>query len=110
LRTVTADRVRSRIENVLDWARTSGLREGENPARWQGHLEYNLPAKNKVQKVEHFPALPYTEIGAFMVELRKYQGTEARALEFSILTASRSNEVSHYIKVRLLIMKSFVLG
>ena len=73
LRTVTADRVRSRIENILDWARTSGLREGENPARWQGHLEHKLPAKNKVQKVKHFEALPYAEIGAFMVELREYE-------------------------------------
>ena len=93
LRTVTADRVRGRIENILDWSRTSGLREGENPARWQGHLEHSLPAKSKVQKVEHFPALPYAEIGVFMAELRKYAGTEARALEFSILTVSRSNEV-----------------
>lgn len=93
LRTVTADRVRGRIENILDWSRTSGLREGENPARWQGHLEHSLPAKNKVQKVEHFPALPYAEIGVFMAELGKYAGTEARALEFSILTVSRSNEV-----------------
>ena len=93
LRTVTADRVRSRIKNILNWSRTSGLRDGENPARWQGHLEHRLPAKSKVQKVEHFPALPYAEIGVFMAELRKYAGTEARALEFSILTVSRSNEV-----------------
>ena len=61
--------------------------------RWQGHLEHKLPAKNKVQKVEHFEALPYADIGAFMAGLRRYEGTEARALEFSILTASRSNEV-----------------
>ena len=89
----TASRVRNRIENILDWAKTSGLREGDNPARWTGHLEYKLPARSKVQKVKHHAALPYAEIGAFMSDLRKREGMSARALELAILTAARSGEV-----------------
>lgn len=77
----------------MDWAAFRGYREGENPARWKGHLEHELPACSKVQKVEHHAALPYAELGAFMVELRKREGLSARALEFAILTAARSGEV-----------------
>jgi integrase len=89
----TAGRVRARIESVLDWATTRGYRRGENPARWRGHLENLLPKKSKVARVEHHPALPYTELPAFMEELRQVQGFAARALEFAILTASRTSEV-----------------
>ncbi|MGE9762233.1 tyrosine-type recombinase/integrase [Pseudomonas sp. PDM20] len=89
----TASRLRGRLENILDWATFRGYRQGENPARWKGHLEHELPARSKVQKVEHHASLPYTEIGSFMSELRKRPGISARALEFSILTASRSGEV-----------------
>jgi integrase len=92
-KTETASRLRGRIESVLDWAKVNGYRDGENPARWRGHLDKLLPARSKVQKVEHHAALPYAEIGAFMVDLRKREGTSARALEFSILCASRSGEV-----------------
>jgi integrase len=92
-KTETASRLRGRIESVLDWAKVRGYRDGENPARWRGHLDKTLPARNKVQKVEHHAALPYAEIGEFMVELRKREGITARALEFSILCASRSGEV-----------------
>lgn len=92
-KTETASRLRGRIESVLDWAKVNGYREGENPARWRGHLDKLLPARSKVQKVEHHAALPYAEIGAFMVDLRKRDGTSARALEYSILTAGRSGEV-----------------
>lgn len=92
-KTETASRLRGRIESVLDWAKVNGYREGENPARWRGHLDKLLPARNKVQKVEHHAALPYAEIGAFMVDLRKRDGISARALEFSVLCASRSGEV-----------------
>lgn len=89
----TASRVRGRIESILDWATFRGLRKGENPARWKGHLEHELPAPNKVQKVKHHPALAYSEVGTFMAKLRKHQGISPRALEFAILTAARSNEV-----------------
>lgn len=89
----TATRVRGRIEAVLDYARTRGWREGENPARWKGHLSNLLPARSKVARVEHHSALPWREVGAFMAELRKRESTAARALELVILTAARSGEV-----------------
>jgi integrase len=89
----TASRVRGRIEAILDWATVRGYRQGENPARWRGHLDKLLPKKSKVRRVEHHPALPYAEIVAFMVELRQQQGVAARALEFAILTAARTGEV-----------------
>ncbi len=92
-KTETASRLRGRIENILDWATVRGYRKGENPARWKGHLDMLLPARTKVQKVEHHAALDYREIGAFMVELAKVEGMGARALEFAILTAVRSGEV-----------------
>jgi integrase len=88
----TASRVRGRIESVLDWAAARGYRKGENPARWRGHLENLLPARSKVQRVEHHAALPYPEIGSFMAELRQRDGTAALAFEFAILTAARTGE------------------
>jgi hypothetical protein len=92
-KTETASRVRGRIESVLDWCTVRGYRQGENPARWKGHLEHLLPARGAVQKVEHHAALPFQEVGAFLAELRKHEGMGARALEFAILTATRSGEV-----------------
>ena len=89
----TASRLRGRIESVLDWAKVSKYREGENPARWLGNLKHALPAPGKIQKVEHHAALPFAELGAFMAELRKRKGLSALALEFAILTAARSGEV-----------------
>jgi integrase len=91
-KTETASRVRGRIENILDWARTKGYREGENPARWRGHLQNLLPARRKVRKVKHHPALAYDKMGTFMRALRKQEGTAAVALEFLILTAARTSE------------------
>ena len=90
---VTASRLRGRIESVLDWARVSGYRLGENPARWRGHLDHLLPAQQKIRAVEHHAALPYAEIGAFVAQLREQADIKARALEFTILTASRTGEV-----------------
>ena len=92
-KTETASRLRGRIENVLDWAKVSGYRDGDNPARWRGHLDKMLAARSKVQKVEHHAALPYADVGEFMVELRKRDGMSARALELAIMCASRSSEV-----------------
>jgi integrase len=89
----TASRIRGRIESILDWARVRGYRGGENPARWRGHLDHLLPARSKVQRVKHHPALPYAEIGAFMAALHRQDTVGARALEFLILTAGRSGEV-----------------
>lgn len=89
----TASRVRGRVEAVLDWAKARGLRVGENPARWRGHLDQLLPKRSKVRRVEHHAALPYLDIGAFVVKLREQQGVAARALEFGILTAARTQEV-----------------
>ncbi|HVZ46591.1 MAG TPA: integrase arm-type DNA-binding domain-containing protein [Ramlibacter sp.] len=92
-RTETATRVRERIERVLAWAATRGYRDGENPARWTGHLEWLLPAPSKLKKVKHHAALPFSEIGAFFKALRTQEGVAAQALEFTILTACRTNEV-----------------
>jgi len=89
----TASRLRGRIENILDWAKVRGLRGGENPARWHGHLDQLLAAPAKVQKPQHHSALPYTEISVFVATLRSMPGMAARALEFTILTAMRTGEV-----------------
>jgi integrase len=89
----TASRVRGRIESVLDWAKARGYRDGENPARWRGHLDHLLPARNKVRRVEHFAALSYAELPALMAKLHTQPALPARALEFLILTAARTNEV-----------------
>jgi integrase len=92
-KTETATRVRNRIELILDWAKANGYRDGENPAMWRGHLDKLLPKPKKVAPVEHFPALPYEEIGSLIKSLRARHGTAARALEFAILTASRTHVV-----------------
>jgi integrase len=92
-KTETASRVRGRVESVLDWATVRKYRAGDNPARWQGHLEHVLPAKAKVAKVEHHAALRYRDIPEFMRRLREREGMAARALELVILTAARTGEV-----------------
>lgn len=89
----TASRVRGRIESVLDWATVRKYRTGDNPARWKGHLDKVLPAPAKVQKVEHHKAVAIDELPRFMLELRRREGIAARALEFLVLTATRSGEV-----------------
>ena len=89
----TASRVRGRIESVLDWATARGYRQGDNPARWRGHLENLLPGKLKVRRVKHHAALPYAEIGDFIAQLKSQEGVGARAFEFTILTAARTGEV-----------------
>lgn len=92
-KTETATRVRQRIEAVLDWATARKFRSGENPARWRGHLDKLLPKPSKVRKVKHRAALPYSEIGEFMEQLRSTDTLAAKALELQILTATRPGEV-----------------
>lgn len=89
----TASRVRGRVERVLDAAKVKGLRTGENPARWRGHLEVILPKRKGKNGVRHHPALPYADVAGFVRVLKRHISMAARALEFLILTASRTNEV-----------------
>ncbi|QBX37249.1 site-specific integrase [Brevundimonas sp. S30B] len=88
----TASRTRGRIERVLDAERAAGNRTGENPARWKGHLAALLPKRQKLTKGHH-PAMPFEQVGDFMPLLRSRPALSARALEFVILTAARTNEV-----------------
>jgi integrase len=88
----TASRLRGRIERVLDAAKAQGLRTGENPARWRGHLDQLLPKRQRLTRGHH-AAMAYAELPAFMMDLKNRQATAARALEFAILTAARSGEV-----------------
>jgi integrase len=88
----TATRLRGRIEAVLDYAKSRGWRTGDNPAQWRGHLANLLPRRSKVAPVEHHAALPWQDMGAFMAQLRGREGAAARALEFCILTATRTGE------------------
>jgi integrase len=91
-KTETASRVRSRIELILNSAKTRKLRSGDNPARWRGHLDDLLAKPSDIRAVEHHPALPFAKIPEFMAELRKQDGIAPRALELTILSAVRSNE------------------
>ena len=88
----TASRVRGRIEKVLDAAKAKGFRDGENPARWRGHLDHLLPKPLKLTRGHH-AAMSYENVPRFIGQLRKRDATAALALEFCILTAARSGEV-----------------
>jgi integrase len=88
----TASRVRGRIETVLDWATARKYREGDNPARWRGHLDQLLPNKTKVRRVRHQPAMPYAAVPGFMATLRDQSSISAKALEFTVLSAVRTSE------------------
>jgi integrase len=88
----TANRVRGRVEAILDWAKIREYRDGDNSARWKGHLDQLLPAKTKVRPVKHHAALPYAELPALLVELRQRPAIAARALEFAVLTCARTSE------------------
>ncbi len=92
-KTATATRLRGRIEQVLAWAAAAGLRQGDNPARWDGHLDQLLAAPSKITKAKHHPAVPIDDVPAFVQALRQREGISPKALEFVILTAARSGEV-----------------
>ncbi|MBB3330411.1 integrase [Halomonas campaniensis] len=92
-KTETMTRVRQRIEAVIAWATVHGHRSGDNPARWKGNLDAVLPAPAKVKGAKNHAALPYARAAEFMADLRARDGLAAKALEFAILTAARSNEI-----------------
>jgi integrase len=91
-KTETANRIRGRIERILSRAASRGHRSGENPARWRGHLENILPARGRVAPVKHHAALHYSRVGDFLAILRDQPGIAARALELTILCATRTIE------------------
>jgi len=88
-----ASRLRGAIESVLAWATVRQFRSGDNPARWTNHLEELLPSRREILPVEHFAALAYRDVPGLIAKLRERSGIVGRALEFLILTASRSGEV-----------------
>lgn len=91
-KTETATRVRQRIEAVIDYAIARGYRAGENPARWRSHLQKLLPPPAKLKNVQHHPALPYNEIGAFLADVSELDTLASKALRLQILTATRPGE------------------
>ena len=88
----TASRVRNRMEMVLDAAKARRLRDGENPARWRGHLDKLLPPRSKVKAVVHHPALPWRELPGFISRIKDRNEPSYRAMLLTILTACRTNE------------------
>ncbi|MCL2643890.1 MAG: integrase arm-type DNA-binding domain-containing protein [Betaproteobacteria bacterium] len=92
IKTETASRLRERIERVLSWATICGYREGDNPARWNGHLQELLPKPSRIKIVRHYPSIPYQEIGEFFRLLNAEESIVARVLEFTIITVCRTSE------------------
>jgi integrase len=93
VKTETAKRLLGRIKTVLDYATVNQYRSGTNPAQWTGFLSTQLPSPKKLQKKEHHPAVPYQQMGDFMLKLRSNPSLSAKALELLILTAVRSGSV-----------------
>ena len=91
-KTETATRIRSRIERVLDWARVMGYRNGENPARWRGNLQYIYSNPDELKKVKHYDALPYKKMSQFIKLCRERSTLTVKAIELMILTAARPSE------------------
>ncbi len=89
----TAKRLLDRIRTVLDYATVNEFRSGTNPATWRGFLDTQLPSPKGLKQVKHQPALPYPQMGDFMVKLRRNESISAKALEFLILTGVRSGSV-----------------
>jgi integrase len=99
----TASRVRGRIERVLDWAKVRGYRDGENPARWRGHLDKVFPTKSKIRRVQHHPAVAIDDAPKIYAKLREATGMAALALRYLILTAGRAGEIlgAHWSEIDL---------
>lgn len=95
VRTTTANRVRNRIELVLDWAAVRDHRpQGvPNPARWRGHLSEVLAEPSKIARVDHHRAVPYREVPTLMAQLATREGVGVKALQFAVMTAARTGEV-----------------
>ena len=91
-KTETANRVRQRIEAVLDWASVHKLRSSDNPARWKGVLDKIYPAPNQIRQVRHHPSCPYSEAPGLVAQLRQSSNLSSLCLILLILTGTRSGE------------------
>lgn len=93
--TRTADEVRGQIEQILDAAKARGLRDGENPARWRGHLSNLLSKaeKKKARKRQHYAAMDWRSVPSLMLKLRSIASRDSIAARFLILTGARSQMV-----------------
>lgn len=91
-KTETAKRLQGRIERILDYAKVMEYREGENPARWRGHLENTLPRPGKVQRVQHQRALNHSEAPALAKAINELETPASRALLVTMLCATRTTE------------------
>ncbi|MDP4836929.1 MAG: integrase arm-type DNA-binding domain-containing protein [Burkholderiales bacterium] len=100
-KTETAQRVRGRIETILDWAKGAGYRQGDNPAMWRGSLKTQLPDPGKIRKVRHHPALPYADIPEFFDWLKTKDTLASKALAFTILTAVRNGVSRHAVRTEV---------
>jgi integrase len=88
----TANRVRGRIETIVDYAKARKWFSGENPARWRGHLDQLLPSRSRVRPVEHQAAMPWREVPAFYQRLSRDRDISALALRYTIVNALRTGE------------------
>lgn len=92
-KTETASRVQGRIKKILDYAIVSGYREKANPATWDGFLDSIYQSPKKLKDVEHMDSMPYSKVHEFLIALSRHEAISARALEFLIHTAVRSDSV-----------------
>jgi integrase len=90
----TAGRLRGRIERIWDWCKVRGYAQGENPARWRGHLDKVFPARRKLRKVRHHPAVPIDSLPSVYQRLQSAEGVAALATRFTILTAARPSQTT----------------
>ncbi|HEX2256401.1 MAG TPA: site-specific integrase [Afifellaceae bacterium] len=90
-RNPTAQRVRSQIDQILEWCAAHGWRSSENPAAWRGALVIKMGGPVRRER-KHFKALPYPQVPRFWQSLAGEGGPDAAALRFQILTVARPTE------------------
>src|SRR3546814_17133568 len=76
---------------ISDWS-SDVCSSDLNPARWKGNLIHLLPRRKNKKQVRHHPAIPYEEMPDFMRQLRGRAAIAARALELTVLCATRTTE------------------
>lgn len=92
-KTVTAEKLRRKLNEILDYSTVKGYRSGPNPARWDGNLSLVLPSPSSVSNGENYSALQLNDIPRFWSALQGRQGMGAEALRFQILSATRAGAI-----------------